>query len=674
MLEISKVIIRNFRLLKDVELALEKGTTLIVGRNNSGKTSLTEIFRRFIQEKETKFRLEDFSFAIQDIFEQARNVWTKTKDEKQVRSILPTIELEIVISYTESVLEFGPLSEFIIDLDSETTEAHVLLQYRLKDGAIEPFFQDLENEKLEDGEKQIFKELRSRIPTYYERDARAIDPTNRENQKRVDIESVRRLIKTTFINAQRGLDDETSKSKSVLGNIFLNIFDTAKSDFANSAEKEIATRLEIAIKEIESQIDKKLKDDLRKLVPQLSKFGYPGLSDPGLLTETTLAIANLLKDHTKICYEGSNGVNLPEAFNGLGSRNLIYILLKLLEFFKFTKNHQGVKLIFIEEPEAHLHPQMQEVFIAQLDNICQMFSQEYNDHHEWRSQFVVSTHSSHVSNAAPFKDIRYFLTDTASEHPSLYFTKIKDLRKDWSGINEDFLHQYLTLTRCDLFFADKAILIEGTCERILLPKMIKLLEKKGSVGGSLVSQYISILEVGGAYAHRFNELLDFLELRTLVVTDLDCVEKGGGKKCAFSQSSRTSNATIKDWFEDKDITPQALIAKPSEEKNKVSRRVAYQIPESTYSFCGRSLEQAFMLANSSLFSFPGINLEEETWNASKDIDKTDFALKFAIEKDDWIVPLYIREGLEWLSENSLASLPLQLEEIKVPSKIKGKSN
>jgi predicted ATP-dependent endonuclease of OLD family len=58
-MHIEKIAIKNFRLLKDSSLSLQDQTTVIVGRNNCGKTSLTEIFRRF--SKRGKFKLEDFS-------------------------------------------------------------------------------------------------------------------------------------------------------------------------------------------------------------------------------------------------------------------------------------------------------------------------------------------------------------------------------------------------------------------------------------------------------------------------------------------------------------------------------------------------------------------------------------------------------------------------------------
>lgn len=60
--------IKNFRLLADVQLALEDLTTVVVGRNNSGKTSLSEIIRRLLAEGSAAFQLEDFSSACYDRF------------------------------------------------------------------------------------------------------------------------------------------------------------------------------------------------------------------------------------------------------------------------------------------------------------------------------------------------------------------------------------------------------------------------------------------------------------------------------------------------------------------------------------------------------------------------------------------------------------------------------
>lgn len=69
---------------------------------------------------------------------------------------------------------------------------------------------------------------------------------------------------------------------------------------------------------------------------------------------TTFDVERLLKDHTQVRYRGVNGLTLPESYNGLGVRNLVYILLQLLKFFRefqATPAAASVHLIFIEEPE-----------------------------------------------------------------------------------------------------------------------------------------------------------------------------------------------------------------------------------------------------------------------------------------------------------------------------------
>ena len=75
----------------------------------------------------------------------------------------------------------------------------------------------------------------------------------------------------------------------------------------------------------------------------------------------------------------------------------------------------------------------------------------------------------------------------------------------------------MKLTHCDLFFADAAILVEGNVERLLLPLMIQ----KAAI--DLNTCYISFIEVGGAFAHIFKPLINFLGLTTLIITDIDSV-------------------------------------------------------------------------------------------------------------------------------------------------------
>ena len=646
-----------------IDLIIEKATTVIVGRNNSGKTSLTEAMKRLLGDSPPSFRFEDFSFATHQNFWDAF-VKAQDADEQDVRKVLPSIEIQLTFGY-EAGEPFGLLNEFVIDLNPDCTEALVVARYALRDGKVSELFAELptldtksEPDQIEPTRAALFKALRDRVPKLFGISFAAVDPNDATNEKIVEASAVRALCASGFIGAQRGLDDVSQKDRDVIGKVLENLFATAKMSAADPKSHDTAKELELAVKNIQDKISTDFNLKLDALLPALSLFGYPGLSDPKLRTETTLEVARLLTNHTKVRYTGANGVHLPEAYSGLGTRNIILILLQLREFFKryvAMEPRPGIHVIFIEEPEVHLHPQMQEVFIRKLNEIATAFSKELGT--PWPVQFVVSTHSSHIANEAHFETIRYFFA--APTESGAMKTVVKDLRQGLSGNSESnrkFLHQYMTLTRCDLFFADKAVLIEGTTERLLLPRVIKMLDDGKLETEKLGSQYLSVIEIGGAYAHIFFDLLDFLDLRTLVITDIDTVN-ADGKACQVRHGERTSNACIKAWFND-DVTPAELLAANVEAKTVAKRRIAFQQPEDKGGPCGRSFEDAFMLANPTLFAFRGEGDEERenwAWEHAKGVKKSEFALDYAFFPKPWRIPRYIAEGLAWLAENDQPS-------------------
>jgi putative ATP-dependent endonuclease of OLD family len=324
-------------------------------------------------------------------------------------------------------------------------------------------------------------------------------------------------------------------------------------------------------------------------------------------------------------------------------------------------------LLFIEEPEAHLHPQMQQTFIKNINQ----FVKDKN----WNAQIVITTHSSHIVSDCGFDCIRYF--DNSNKNIGVV---VKDLSLFKNSLKSEpyrFLRQYITTTNSDMFFADKIIMVEGTVERLLLHEMINKEAK------NLLNQYISIIEVGGAYALNFKEFLKFLNVKTLLITDIDSVkpEKKGIRiyqtACQVIEGTGTSNATLKKWLPKK-IKPNELILCTETEKlnDNGKIRVAYQIPENINEKCGRSFEEAFIIKNAEEFSINSKKLS--TWKiftdkikvsnknsnvpkSKEDIiiqsytiaeqipKKTEFAFDILL-LENWTVPKYIKEGLSWLEK------------------------
>lgn len=676
-MRIEKVRVGGFRLLQDVEIMLEANSTVIVGRNNSGKTSFTEIFDRFTRDTGARFRLEDFSAAQRERLFNAKTLREQAAKPEDILAALPTLSLTLTFRYDSAAPNLGPLSPFIIDLDVDSTTAIVCIEYRATLATLHTLLDVPPAPEGVEPRTHFFRSLRDTLPKAYSTHVFAIDPTDDANRR--DFEgaaALATLLQCDFVRAQRTLDHAKHGDADVIGRLLSALFKTASAPTAAAGDQELAAKLKVSVEDIERSIQGNFDEMLKKLLPAMEVLGFPSLNDTELRPETSLNVEALLSDHTKVVYTGTDGVHLPEGYNGLGTRNLIYMLLQLESYHKAYRakaTRPATHLIFVEEPEAHLHPQMQEVFISQLNAAIGKLSQSYPEEATWNVQFVISTHSPHVANAASFEAVRYFLNESPPQENTRQ-TKVKDFKKGMSSISPDdqnFLHQYMTLTKCDLYFADKAIMVEGTTERLLMPRLCELVDKSLDDKHKLARQYVTCVEVGGAYAHIFYPLLDFLELKTLVVTDLDStkpVEKKNKKgktittwdKCPVAVGERTSNAAIKQWFrpedtEDKDgwqITPAELIAKTAEEKQNGYRRIAYQIAEKPGTdVCARSFEDALVLANPERFEWPKEQDEAtEAWEIAKGLAKADTALRFAIREKEWVPPRYIQEGLAWLSK------------------------
>lgn len=660
MIKLVNVQVEGFRLLDNVEIAIEEIATVIVGRNNSGKTSLTEVFDRFLGEQAGRFRFEDFAAATRPRFLAAKSLREGGQvSPEKVLAKLPVIGLTLTFGYSADTDDLGPLSPFVIDLDPGCTTAIARIEFSASVKTLGALLDIPESGEAENAAEALFRHLREVVPKTYSIKSFAIDPTDNTNRRAFEkTTELTKLISTGFVKAQRTLDMSKRGDPDVIGKLLNRLFKTASTLTASTDDQQIADNLKTSVAVLEKEMQADFDDRLKALLPALNTFGFPGLNDTELRPQTTIDVESLLTGNTRILYTGADGVHLPEGYNGLGTRNLIYILLELEALHKAYRSmpmRPGTHLVFIEEPEAHLHPQMQEVFIGQLNEAVSRLSEKYPGEAAWPVQFVVSTHSSHLANAAPFDAIRYFLNEA---HPTsgARRTKVKDFRRGADQIRiEDrrFLHQYMTLAKCDLYFADKAILVEGPTERILMPRITKIIDAHLSPEKRLGRQYVTTIEIGGAYAQLFYPLLEYLELKTLIIADLDAVKlvDSRWKKCPCVDGERTSNSALKAWFGNNEISIASLQGKTAEQKTKGYCRIAYQMAEESSQHCGRSYEDALILANLADFDIADDdNSAINAWEKAQDFKKSEEAIKWAIREENWNVPKYISEGLRWLAE------------------------
>jgi len=677
--------IKGYRLFEDETISFDESTTIIVGRNNSGKTSFVELFYKFFGSgKPAKFSVDDFSRKQYKSLQEAADTWQQSHNsageesqdtleshENEAFGKLPEITLEIEFSYNDDE-SATPLADLILDLDPERHDALLSCRYYIEKP--QEFLTDFEKSRHDD----IIEFARRRM-SHFTCEYAAIDKEDRSNRRSLQLSDVYKALSCDFIYAQT-LFDDTALDK---GHGLSKGFEQYYNKIADN--EETLDQLENAIESISKQLDNEYATLFKSIFDDLNTFGVNGMSAlQTVAVRSSFKPETLMKDSTKVFYQDETGQYLPEAHNGLGFTKLIFIVLQFVSFLKAHEEKTpipGTSLILIEEPEAHLHPQMQSVFIRSVA--------KYIESKKWDAQLVITTHSSHIIAESGFKGIRYFkagsqakLSGTPACNEGGASLQIKDLttfRNELKDNNEGdtvrFLEQYMELRRCDMFFADKIILIEGTTERLLLPKMIEKVDSlMGNTNSPLAHSYISLIEVGGAYASKFRELLQFLEVPTLIITDIDSVNPNNdNKKCKTSTPGAvTSNTTLKRWLPEC-TTITDLLSKDTLETQRECGliRVCYQIPQEDGTAVGRSFEESFILANSDELAKQAPNLanaskfrrDKKHYHtaaairsnaytiAGKITNKSDFAFDILL-LDNWKTPKYIEEGLKWLAQAS----------------------
>jgi predicted ATP-dependent endonuclease of OLD family len=419
-------------------------------------------------------------------------------------------------------------------------------------------------------------------------------------------------------------------------------------------------------------MDKTLEAKYEKFFNNFLNKSKDFLAMTDLRVVSDLESKGIITNHSKVVY-GDNDLALPEHLNGLGYMNILYLLLQL-EITKenFINRTRDINLLFIEEPEAHTHPQLQAIFIEKIRSLLGDIDS---------LQTFITTHSSHIVRNCKFEDVRCFINDDKNCNVNIknFYTDLKEKYGDEQD-NFNFLNQYLSIESAELFFAEKVIFIEGYSERVLLPYFIKQFDAdRDENQKNISSQNISIIEVG-ANAKAFKHFIDFLEIKTLIITDIDTIKAVQGEKrinyhaCPVIEGTHTSNATIRYYLSSPEFDKKAewkqwfdnlLQNKLDVANDKI--KVAYQLEENNYH--GRSFEEAFININnasliSSLDTMYGIDSEtKEILNSIKTIDektrgiilkKSDFASSLlwnSLTKNVvWQMPLYIRKGLEWIAE------------------------
>ncbi len=693
-MKVIKIEVENFRLLKNFTMDLEEDLTLVIGKNNTGKTSILSVLDKFLNEK-SKFSYDDFNIDFKNELEAL------IKSGAIPEEFTPKgIKLKIFIEYNEKD-DLSNVSRVLMNLDPDNNKIVLGFEYTisytdfLKIKTEYAAFEANEKVKVDAKKKnkpsEIKDFLKQGLDKYFHTYKMSFEydmVTHKVNDTDfIDLESegiaIKDIISFKCISARR---DVTNKEKeNTLSKQTSSLY---KKHEDNSEKNQATENFKDQLSETDSTLSEIYKDLFSDVIKKVQNFGGIRLNDTDIEIISTLQHRELLEGNTTVVYTHDNH-KLPEHYNGLGYMNLISMIFEieiLVQDFKRDKDKRpaDINLLIIEEPEAHTHPQMQYVFIK---NIKKLLAEgiKRDDGIERPLQYIITTHSSHIVADSDFDDIKYLKSENKN---NVGAKNLSDLREQYDAdpSQYQFLKQYLTISRAEIFFADKAILIEGDTERILMPTFMRKVdleettrltaEGKDDTFLPLLSQNISIIEVG-AYSQIFEKFIDFLGIKSLILTDIDAIkvikqdEKGQEiwGACPVYEGTKTSNSAINHFL--KEVAWNDLKTLTVENRTILigSSRICicYQQEENTYH--ARSFEDAFIHLNrefvkESKGTFQGLKnasyFDDDTKSPYELAGccikkKTHFALDILYHSDEnfsnWNIPAYIKNGLLWLKED-----------------------
>ena len=729
----SFVQIQNFRKLKNCKINFGDQNTLFVGPNNSGKTSAMEALVKMFNKSGINFN--DITVSNhQAINEIGRMIIDKQSNPDEIElkwdDLLPAIDIWIEVLNNEMQYVANLIPN--LDWDGGLIGVRLLLQpdrpEKMYSDYIEKYSKarELENKASETDKdikiwpinfcdymkskmNEIFKiklYILDALKIYNEKDI----PQEIDYEMETVFDSLQNIIKVDVIEAQRGFHDPDTNFKEIasrslsaqLRNYYNNHLDPEKTP----TEEDL--NILQAMEKAKDAFDENLAEKFKYALGEVENMGYPGINNPKIIIESKINAMEALKHESAIQYEVPHDdtikeiYHLPEQYNGLGYQNLISMIFKLItfrdEWIKPSMRNkedkiEPIHLVLIEGPEAHLHMQVQQVFIKEAYKVLTE-SEFLKDNTNFTTQLVITTHSSHIVKEIDFCDLRYFKRLPADKEHQIPTTIVIDLSKVFSTNNQEnpenqtrrFASRYLKTTHCDIFFADAIILVEGVAENMLLPHFIHSKYPK------LNQMYISILEINGRHSHRLKKLIETIGIDTLIITDLDTVSSEG-KHAAVepkrNENQITTNYSITNWIMnvkqidsllDKDNESKVILA---DNEFNSSIRIAYQIPmEIKYNdeikeALTATFEDSIIYSNLELFK----NIEDKELYLNKisniiksatgfedmhskiyeEIRKTSFKkaefaldLIYLIDPEKIVVPNYIDDGLNWLESQLLS--------------------
>lgn len=515
---IANISIENFRGFSGKKvIELNEKLNIFIGHNNSGKTTVIKALQiLFDTSYSKKLSINDFNrqLSINDLKANPPQVVISSilkENEGEAEYSEDIVLVSTMLTKIQRPYEAKITYDFF--LPEKEIEEYRATMAAISSPNIEEYWSEIEHSflskyvwKLYGGDEKLKTVIDNDVLNKF--DFEFMQPIRDvERDLSSGSNSLLKEVIDFFIDYE--IKNDTTKTKDqIKGNL-----QKVKREFAESSQQ-LMTKLQGRLTAGEKQIVT-YADDTGATFDESS----PHFS--GVLNETTLYSA------LRLTLEDKTGIKLPPANNGLGYNNLIYIALLLARMQKdamgeyYGSNAKLFSVLAIEEPEAHLHPSLQYRFLKFLNdnmksNVRQIF---------------ISTHSPNITAASKLDNL-IVLNKEKEDIEIAYPGRVFDQKNKNDKASKAYIERYLDVTKSDMLFAQRIILVEGISEQLLLPTFTRYLKS------DLVDSHVAVINIGGRYFSHFLKLFDrdkseyAINKRVAVITDLDPVRKKTGVKGA----------------------------------------------------------------------------------------------------------------------------------------------
>jgi putative ATP-dependent endonuclease of OLD family len=510
---------------KHPDSVIASSTTLIIGKNNAGKTTVVNALNMLCHSEQAS--ASDFNLSyLNELFNQYKQAFKAGRAKIFERLETPNLEftLRIKVDFNDEdlMIHLAPFMSISEEGNGEPVSVCIMVKVALteesafKEEASKIFkTTDTEGKELENNQQfEMFYGLLSKETSVIQTEGNLyqtafIDLLGDKTEKF----SLKKLINIKEIRANRHLKE------GVLSNVFNKI---VSFQFTNDtgSRTDLEASIELINKQISTNVGSK-STDISQVLGEVENSNRVDLNLSGNVTYDAI-MKGLIK------YNFMDGDDyIPEDQFGLGYINLLNIIGEIIHFvdsYEENSHFSRINLLFIEEPEAFMHPQMQEFFVKRIDNAVTkalaIANKSSKNTKTLKCQIAITTHSSHIVNSKihssnTFNNINY-LTSINKCTKAINLTDEAVVSSEESDANKklNFIKKHIKYKVSELFFSDAIIFVEGITEETLLNYYLEN-------HPILRDYYISVFNINGAHGKLYLPLAKKLSVPSLIVTDLD---------------------------------------------------------------------------------------------------------------------------------------------------------